>query len=187
MENLFNKFQELKSPSFISINNYENSNNELSNYTIIANASVENAKKKDLDSLKNCSLETLQKISKEKNLNQETLKTALSELISSAEKNLNTDLEKRSNQHKGQIDSYINVCPSIRLHKESVKLHISGFQKSKKILKEGQYPKTNKREKTLCKEAIKKELNLRMIKYRSFHLDKIKNVKITGDTINIQL
>lgn len=185
MKTFFNKFQSLKSASFIGIKNYENSHGEIADINLLVNAKIEQAKKKDLETLKSLTDQDLQDIANTYTLPVETLKVALGELIASAEKNLSENFEDRSNQSKGQVDAYINLTPAVKLHKETMNLFVNGFQNSKKIIVEGEYPKTNKREKTLCKDAIKKHCDLRMNKYRQYNLGSIENINITGDTLQI--
>lgn len=184
MKEFFNKFENLKSSSFIGIKNYCNKYGEVSNLSVLTNVSVETAKKKDLATLKSLTEDDLKDIATAQNLPFETLKTALSEMINSAERNLG-DFEKRSNQSKAQSDAYVKLTPAIKLHKDTLNLYVTGFINSKSVLVEGTYPTVNKRVKTLCKEAISKHCDLRMSKFRTYMLGSMDKINITGSTLQI--
>jgi hypothetical protein len=178
MGNIFEKFGELKGAKFVNIKGYTNKNGEISDQLINANISVENAKKRDLEVLKNFDVATLEVE------NIELAKTALTELINSAEKNLSQ--ENRTTQSLAQSDAYISLGKGLKLNKETREVHVTGFVESKTVLVEGVYPETNKREKTIIKEAIKRTANLRMNKYRSYILKEVADMAISGDTVQIK-
>jgi hypothetical protein len=185
MKAFFDKFNSLKSASFIGINNYENSYNEVANINLLTGVDIKNAKEKDLETLKSLTKVDLEDISVSENLPVETLEKALSELIASSEKNLSENFEERSNQSKGQADAYLKLNPSVKMHKETMDVFVAGFINSKKVIQEGEYPVKNKREKTKCKDAIKKHCDLRMNKYRQYKVGKMDNINVTGSTLQI--
>jgi hypothetical protein len=113
----------------------------------------------------------------------DTLKVALSELIASAEKNLSENMDERTNQSKAQADAYISLENGVRMHKDSMDVFVAGFLNNKTVLVEGEYPTRNKREKTLCKEAIGKHCDLRMNKYRQYKVGQMDAINITGTTL----
>lgn len=182
---IFKKFESLKSASFIGINGYTNSFGEVANITLNTNVSTESAKQKDFDTLKSLNESDLKTIAENCGQNLDLVKQALSELLTSAEKNLNEDINERSNQSIAQIDAYVNLGNGLKLHKDTLEVSICGFQNQKKVIIEGVYKKVNKQAKTICKDAIKKHCDLRMEKYRTYKLGKIETLKITGDTIQI--
>jgi hypothetical protein len=182
----FGSFENLKSASLISINNYEaKTSGEIANHVVNVNISVHNAKETDLNRLKNCNDADVQAISKASGIEVETVKLALSEMLASAEKNLSANLEDRTNQSKGQSDAYINLTPAIRLHKETLEIHVFGQAISKVILKKGEYKTVNSSAKTLAKQAITKHLDLRAGKFRDFICGRIDTVKVKGETIEL--
>jgi hypothetical protein len=185
MKAFFDKFNSLKSASFIGINNYENSYNEVANINLLTGVDIKNAKEKDLETLKSLTKIDLEDISVSENLPVETLEKALSEMIASSEKNLSENFEERSNQSKGQADAYLKLNPSVKMHKETMDVFVAGFINSKKVIQEGEYPVKNKREKTKCKDAIKKHCDLRMNKYRQYKVGKMDNINVTGSTLQI--
>jgi hypothetical protein len=169
---------------FISIKSYlAKTTGELANYTINVGLSVENAKENDLKKLQGCSLDDLTKLSTKTGISIEICQTALSELIASAEKNLNPDITKRSAGSQAQTDAYLQLCKGIRMHKETMQIFIFGQHISKQVIQKGEYKTVNSSDKTLAKNAIKKYLNLTTDKFREFTLSNISEVKIQGKAI----
>jgi hypothetical protein len=185
MKKFFDKFGDLKGASFISIKKYINKHKEMANLVLLANVNIHNAKVKDLETLKSLTDKDLVDISKAYNLPFETLQVALSEMITSAEKNLSKDLNEHTNQSKAQADAYLHLTPAVKLHKETMNVFVSGFINSKTVLVEGTYPTVNKRVKTKCKDAIGKHVDLRMNKYRQYNIGNMDKINITGGTIQL--
>lgn len=182
----FDKFQQLKGVSFIGINNYLSKiTGELANHVVNVNLSVKNAKETDLQRLQNCTESDLVMISKASGISYEICKQALSELLTSAEKNLSANIEDRTAQSQAQTDAYISLTPAIRMHKETMQIHIFGQAISKTVLIKGEYKQVNSSQKTLAKNAIKKHLDLRTEKFRDFIVGNIDSIKINGDTLII--
>lgn len=183
MKKFFDKFNSLKGASFIGIKGYENKYGEVSNLSVVANFDVRKAKERDLATLKALNNGDLQDIADANDLPMETLKVALSELIASGEKNLSENMDERTNQSKAQAEAYIRLSPSVKLHKETLNVFVEGMINSKTVLVEGEYPVRNKRVKTLCKEAIGKHCDLRMLKYRIYNVGSMDDLNITGSTL----
>jgi len=188
MKKFINKFQSLTSSTFISINNYlAKTSGEVANHVINVNISVLNAKKTDFELLKSCNTDTLKTISAKSFIALDTVKLALTELLASSEKNLNPDKAKRTAQSQAQTDSFIFLTPAIRLHKETMQVHVFGQAINKTVLVKGEYKTVNSSDKTIAnaKKLIKKELNLRTDKFRDFILGNVDNMKVSGDVIVI--
>lgn len=185
MKLFFDKFGSLKGAKFIGLKNYTNKYGEVAIISLLTNINVKNAKENDLQKLKAVTDDDLTSISKKKNLSLDVLKTALSELIASAEKNLSENVEDRTAGSKAQADAYIHLSPSVRLHKDTMNVYVTGFINSKTVIVEGEYPETKKREKTLCKEAIKKHADLRMEKFRNYKVGSMDEINITGSTLQV--
>jgi hypothetical protein len=184
MKTFFDKFENLKGVSFISINGYKSiTTGEIANHVINVNLSVKNAKETDLERLKNCNDNDIKQISFNSNIAIDICKIALEEMLTSAEKNLSENKEERSNQSKAQTDSYFFLTPAIRLHKETMQVHVFGQAISKKVIVPGEYKKVNSNDKTLAKNAIKKHLDLRADKFRDFVLGNVDSIKINGDNL----
>jgi hypothetical protein len=186
MKNIINKFQSFSKSSFISLNSYfAKTTGEVANHVINVNISIMSAKLSDLEKLKNITEIQLAQISEKSKIALETCKVALAELLTSAEKNVSANIEDRTAQSQAQTDAYIFITPAIRLHKETLALHIFGQAISKKVLVEGTYKTVNSSDKTLAKKAIKKHLDLRAEKFRDFIIENTETVKVQGDTIII--
>ena len=186
MKLFFDKFDSLKGASFIGINNYTNKFKEVSNLNVLTGVNITNAKEKDLESLKNLNRNDLDKISEKDSLDIEVLKVALDELITSGEKNLSFDRSEKTNQSIGQAEAYIHLTNSVKMHKETTNIFVTGFINNKTVLVEGEYPKTNKRIKTICKDAIKLYCGLRMNDYRQYNVGSMDNLNITGSTLQMK-
>ena len=183
---LLNKFQKFNGVTFISLNNYESkTSKEVANHTINIGLSVMNAKLNDLAKLKEMTESQLLSLSESKGIAFDIFKTALSELISSFEKNTSPDMDDRTNQSKGQTDAYIQITNAIKMHKESMAIHIFGQAISKKVIIAGEYKTVKSNDKTLAKNAIKKELNLSSDKFRTFIVENINDIKMQGETLEI--
>lgn len=185
MKEFFDKFGSLSSATYIGVAGYQNKYGEIANINLLVNANVRTAKEKDRDTLKSLTEQDLKDISNSKSLSLDVLKVALSELIVSADKNLSEDKAERTNQSKAQADAYIHLSEGVRMHKESMDVFVAGFLNSKTVLVEGEYPVKNKREKTLCKDAIADHCDLRMSKYRQYKVGGMDSIKITGSTLQM--
>ncbi len=160
-------------PKFVAINGYQNEQGEVSNYVINLGVEFQSAKNADIEKLKN----------KENFLDIDFGQSALySEEARLALLNANL---KPSNASKAQTEAYDIICPNIRLHKAKQRLYVYGYVVSKVVLIEGFYSDTNSALLTIAKNKIRKEL--RVPKFRQFSLDKISEVRIKGETIEIDL
>lgn len=184
MANLFNIFQDydLKgSLKFVGLKAYQSKKTgEVSDYVINCNVSVEKTKKADLKKLQNCKPKTLQAIADKSGIPLDTVNLALAEMIASAIKNLSEKKEDRSAQSKGQSDAYLNINKSVRLHKESMAIHIFGMVISKKVLISGTYKSVNSADKTIAKKFITKALNLSAGKFGTFIVNNMVGVVASG-------
>lgn len=186
MKNLFDKFQNLNGVTFIAVNGYEaKTTGEIANHILNVGLSIENAKLKDIQTLKSVTPEFLQEISIAKGIAIEICKTAHAELLASAVKNASANIDDRSNQSKGQTDAYVPICKGVKFHKDTATVHIHGQAINKVVIKEGEYKVVKSQPKTIAKNAIQKALNLRALKYRNFILSNIKSVTMQGDQIVI--
>jgi len=184
MKAFFDKFQSLKGSSFIAINGYEStSTGEIANHLINVNISVENAKKNDLLLLETCNENDLLNISETSKIALDICKTALSEMQTSLIKNISADKSEHTAQSQAQTDAYIHLTPAIKLHKETMQVHIFGQAMKKTVLVKGVHKTVNSAPKTLAKNAIKKYLDLRTDKFRNFLVGNLDEIKINGETI----
>lgn len=195
MANLINFMDDLaksKSATLIGLNNYKSEKTgEVANYVINVNISVKNAKENDLRSLQSVTDADLQDMANasselvKRAISVDTLKLALSEMLTSAVKNLNPDLSKRTAQSQGQTDAYIQITPAIKFHKESRTFHVFGQAISKVVVVPGVYETVDSKDKTVAKNLITKVLKLRAGKYRNFILPQIESSKMNGEQYDI--
>jgi hypothetical protein len=184
------KIANLVGAKFIAINGYESKETkEIANYVILTNIKVNNAKQKDLETLQNCGSETLKVIKRNtaKNIALDIYSLAYSEMLESANKNLNSDFSQRSNQSQAQTVAYEHITDAIKVCKTTDEVHIFGMIDQKKVIVEGTYKVVNSSDKTLAKKAITKQLNLRAGKFRTFVLTGASEVKMEGETLTINL
>jgi hypothetical protein len=186
LKRFIDKFRNLKGAKFISINNYlSKESGELANHTINVNISVQEAKRKDFESLKSITDKDLKDIATASNIAVDVLKTSLAEMLVSAEKNLSEKLSDRTAQSQAQTCAYIDLAPGVKLHPETLAIHIFGMAIKKEILVKGEYKSVNSSPKTLGKSAITKHLDLRAGKFRNFILANADNLKVSGTPIEI--
>jgi hypothetical protein len=184
LKTFFTAFFNVKGVTFINLSNYiSQSTGEISDYVININLSVKNAKETDLKRLQSCTDADLKAISEKCKVNIEVCKVALSEMVNSAIKNLSEKLEDRTAQSIAQTDAYINVTPALRIHKETGALHIFGQSVRKTVKVKGEYKTVNSSAKTIAKNTIKKELDLRSDKFRTFIVENLEQFKIDGQTL----
>lgn len=88
---------------------------------------------------------------------------------------------------QAQTDAYIHLTNGVKLHKDTMNVHVFGFFKSKTVWEgfEGIYPKVNSRDKTIAKDYIGKESKLRMNDYRQYNLGSAETIKINGTTLQV--
>ena len=182
------KFRNLNGAKFISVNNYLSvSTHEISNYILNVNISIENAKKNDLERLQKCNKKDLKTISLSSGIAIDILTLSLSEMITSAEKNLSPDLKDRTIQSQAQTNAYVQLAPGVKLHTDTLEVHVFGQLIKKDLVKTGDNYKNppNSSDKTLGKKAITDHLDLRAGKYRTFVLGNADSLQVTGETIEI--
>lgn len=111
-------------------------------------------------------------------------KKAFSELLKSCE----TCLEGTNTNSLAQINAYVYITNGMKYCIATRQLMISGYGVSKTILVKGEYPVTNKRKLTLCKDDIKRLAGIKE-NFKQFILDigKIGTVKIAGKTFEFPI
>lgn len=177
----------IKGTSFVRINNYTSSANEISNQTLNVGYSLENALANDFKALQENKNEIFEELMKE-NFSFAIISQAYSELYLSLEKRLSSDAVKEALRLQNdatilrsdaQNDAYLYIAKGVKLHKETQKLHITGLVVKKEVLQKGEYKSVNSSMKTICKDKIKKLCNFREAKIRNFIFDKAE-VKLQG-------
>jgi vancomycin resistance protein YoaR len=182
------KFRNLNGAKFIGINNYLSvSTHEIANFILNVNISIENAKKTDLERLQNCNKKDLKTISLSSGIAIDILTQSLAEMLTSATKNLSPDLKDRTAQSQAQTAAYVQLAPGVKLHTDTLEVHVFGQLIKKDLVKVGDNykPTPNSSDKTLGKKAITEHLDLRAGKYRTFVLGNADSLQVTGETIEI--
>jgi hypothetical protein len=157
--------------SFVAINKYTNSSNEVSNNLINVGASYQNAKNSDIEFLENINFSEYEFKSE-----LSVLETAKAELIASF-------IKPNENRSNGQIEAYTTICSGIKVHNETGVLYVYGYRKSKVVLQTGEYKSVNSSAKTIAKNELRKLLKTG--KFTQYALEIGNEIKAKGDTIEI--
>jgi len=188
LKKLFKNFENLNGAKFVALNNYESKKTkEVAIHTILTNVSVMNAKETDYETLKKADIQLIAaELLTSKGIDIEVTKQAYVEMLASAEKNLSTNIEDRTTASQAQNDAYISLGNGMKLHKDSGAIHIFGMAIQKKVLVAGEPQKPVKSApKTIAKKFITKSLNLRAGKFRTFIVENVEAVNMSGETITI--
>jgi hypothetical protein len=186
MKTLLKEFEDLKTAQFIGIKEYHSkTTGEVANHVLNAGFKYANAVQKDLKALQSATNEDIKAIASDI-FDVELVKKAIEKLTASLVKNQNS--ETQSNQSKAQQDAYFHITNGIKLHKETLKVHVYALHVSKKVITPGEYKKVNSRELTLAQNAVKKYFNFSTSKYRQFIVDKkhlTSKINISGNSYEI--
>jgi len=179
----------IKGTSFIGIRNYANKQGEVSNQTIIAGITYENCLINDFKVLQ----ENKDKVFGilQKDYSTELVETAYNNVYVSLEKRLSSDEVKEALRQQNdktiglsdaQKDAYIHLTKGVKLHIETMQLHVFGLVVKKTVIKPIEYKETKSRELTIIQNKIKKVCEFKQDKYRSFVFSKAE-VQLQGITI----
>ena len=179
----------IKGTSFIGIRNYANKQGEVSNQTIIAGITYENCLINDFKVLQ----ENKDKVFGilQKDYSTELVETAYNNVYVSLEKRLSSDEVKEALRQQNdktiglsdaQKDAYINLTKGVKLHIETMQLHVFGLVVKKTVIKPIEYKETKSRELTIIQNKIKKVCEFKQDKYRNFIFDKAE-VQLQGITV----
>jgi hypothetical protein len=176
----------IKGTSFVGIRDYENKQGEISNYTINAGITYENVLIHDFTNLKNKQKEVLTILKKTYPI--AVIQQAYNEVYNSLEKRLSDEQTKAKLRAEGdetiarsdaQINAYISLAKGVKLHKDTMQLHVFGLVVKKTILEPIEYKQTKSRELTIVKNKIEKLCEFKQAKYRTFIFNKA-DVKMQG-------
>lgn len=186
MNTLLKEFENLKGARFIGIREYcSKTTGEVAHHVLNAGFSYGNAVQKDLTSLLNANEDDIKNIASTL-FSIDLVKEAIEKLKTSLVNNQNE--ETASNQSKAQNEAYFQITSSIKLHKESMKIHIYALHVSKTVLVPGVYKEVKSRPLTLAQNAVKKYFDFSTAKYRQFIVDKeylTSDVKINGNSYSL--
>ena len=150
--------------SFVSVKGYENKQNEISNQLINVGVSYENAKAKDVETLQNLDVTTL-----DTDIDTKLLIEAKLALI----KGLIAPNKVRS---QAQKDAYETITKGIKVHNETKRLLVYGYIVSKEVEQKGTFKKVNSRPLTIAKNYLRKHY-MKSAKFRQFYIQMADSIK----------
>lgn len=162
-------FTEIKGGLFVGIREYTTKAQEVANHVINVNFSYGKAVENDVKKLQDATNEDVMNIVSKFSVDADLVKQAIEKLLGNFIKNQNK--ETQSNQSKAQNEAYINICPSIKMNKETKNFHIYGLRVSKNILVEGEYKEVKSRPLTIAQNAVKKYFDFTTTKYKNYIID----------------
>jgi len=179
----------IKGTSFIGIRNYANKQGEVSNQTIIAGITYENCLINDFKVLQESKDKVFGIL--QKDYSTELVETAYNNVYVSLEKRLSSDEVKEALRQQNdktiglsdaQKDAYIHLTKGVKLHIETMQIHVFGLVVKKTVIKPIEYKETKSRDLTLAQNKIKKLCEFKQDKYRNFIFDKAE-VQLQGITV----
>lgn len=174
---LFTALQGISGVQFASLTYRTKATGELSRYTLILGANLENAYKGDIAKL------------------EAAIPTLTDPLDIQAANEILTSLRNSMEKGIGNNDDFTlkgvyvaTGIPSVFINSNDNVLHLRNvFVQSKVVLEEGEPRKEVKSKAlTIAKDKMKKALGLRTNKLRQFALDNITIAKVNGDTITFE-
>jgi hypothetical protein len=172
---LLDAFMEYKGVGFVSLQYRSKESGELSKRLLNLGATIENAKKKDIEMLN----EGIPYIPSDK-----YTKADWDLALAEKKESLISPDENRSN---GQKNAYIVLNEdngSVRYNMNSTEIYLFGKSEKKEILEEGVYKVVKSRAKTIAKKQIEKPL--KSTKFRTLILKNVAGtVKVNKQIINI--
>ncbi len=172
-----NELKNSKMWSFVGVKEYANKYGEIANHTININFNYGKMKEKETEVLNNVSLDELQLLSNENEIELDVFIQAKNELMS-VEK-------KRSDAQK---DAYTYVANGIKYHNDTGELFLKGMAHTKVVLQEGNYPPPGKSNpKTIAKKIISKKYGLKtQTEFRYIKIDFVRKFNFDKETLTIE-
>lgn len=149
---------------FIHIKNYTNNKGEVANHLININFSYSAAKQRDIHYLKS----------------KESRRFKNSWAVSAVLKSL---VHPDPILSQAQKDAYEVVTPAVKIHKSTGNVMITGMAFKKTILVPIMYNELS----ADAEAKMEVQKFLRSTKYRNFRLDKIKEMRVNGKILEVQL
>lgn len=157
--------------SFFSLKNYTNKFGEVTDNLINIGINYETSKKQDIEFLENI------------NLTEHEFKSTQNDIVDAKRELIEAFLKPDENRSNGQIEAYEHICKGVKVHKESGLLYIYGYRVSKKVIKEGNYPKVNSKALTIAKNELRKLLKTG--KFTQYSIEVGNTLKAKGETIEL--
>lgn len=173
----------LKGVTFAGIKLYTNASNEVANVVVNLGVDYYKAKLADIETLKNFDIEEFYaKLEKAK----VTLKSTKIDILTAVTELLNEYQKPNQNRVDGQKEAYVHITNGVKVHKQTGKVFIYAFTVSKKVIVEGVYKEVKSKPVTIAKNELKKHL-LRTGKFRQYIVEDIGAIKVSGETILVNL
>jgi len=196
-------FSNLKGAKFVNIKRYNAESGEIADHLVNMNISVMNAKEKDNATLHSVTDSKLSEISKGREIGLEVFNMALSELKASSDQNIKPNLEDRTERSQATTNSYIHITPAIKILRSDTTdkqgnpngkgfrgdIHLFGMTINKTNVDDSNVePRkpVNSADKTIAKNIIKKNLDLRERKFRTYKFRRMENVVINKQVVDGQ-
>jgi hypothetical protein len=155
--------------TFIAVNDYTNSANEVSNNLINVGIKYENQKLKDIEYLKTLDIQSISFHSSL--IDIEKARIALIEAF----------LKPNENRSNGQKNAYYHINSAIKVHIESGEVMIYGYRENKKVISEGIYKEVKSSSLTIAKNELRRLLKTSKFKY--FKLSNLETLKANKETL----
>lgn len=158
-QQLINTFAKLRPGStFVSVREYRNNHNELSNFGLVFHIDY------------NAAMKRSRNIIAAYKTHDELHQTAKEQLLTSLDRRIatQTPIEKNDFPYTHFRDADGNWIKGIKAHEELGRLYMFGFLVSKRVLEAGTYKDVNSSPLTLAKRAIEKQTQLS--RFRQFKL-----------------
>jgi hypothetical protein len=162
----------VKSCRIISLKEYENTHDEISDYKTLFNFKYTNVCLKDKTKLEN------------HKSTSDLEETCRQELLESIEQKLTNGVSDSYTKK----DYYTELSNNIKYHvneDNTISFYINSLVLKKNVLKQGNYKEVKHREKTIVKNSLKKKLELRREKFREFEINesKLKGIIVNKNKI----
>ena len=156
---------------------YTNKSGETARHLVNVNASLQNAKAKDLKTLEALTDKDLEAVMLENpNLDIETLREALAEMIQSI-------VKPNENRSNGQIEAYTRINEAMKYHNTTGDIYLFALRVKKEVIQSGTYKEVKSAPKTIAKRKIEKHFDLKAPNFVNFKIDQMFSAKLNGDTL----
>lgn len=159
---------------------YTNKEGETAKHLVNINATLSNAKAKDLEVLKAITDKELEAIvDAEKSITLEVLIEAKEALIKSI-------VDPNANRSNAQIDAYTRINDAMKYHNETGDIYLFALRVRKDVINAVEYKAVNSKPLTVAKRKIEKHLDLKAPKFVNFKVDQMFTAKLNGDTLEFE-
>lgn len=155
--------------TFIAVNDYTNSANEVSNNLINIGIKYENQKNKDIEFLKTLDIQSI------------PFHSSLIDIEKARIALIESFIKPNENRSNGQKNAYYTINSCIKVHIETGEIFIYGYRENKKVLIEGEYKEVKSSSLTIAKNELRKLLKTSKFKY--FKLSNLDTLKANKETL----